>query len=265
MGTITVARFVVGLLPLQGSRQRTLCAHANYTLVADPRWGMPDGRDLPALLLCSDAAQKKIRRVTVSKNVSRKSLMRVATLKIERHRGQLTQSIPVAERWDDEGIILSPAFVALCADSTYGELPFEQLLELPPGAIALAMALATSSSTSIAIGELATLIGSRNANRASAWQQLRGWLGKLAKILPKWAYDAVQKVLFRQANYVPRRPAKARGTGENESEHLRLVAYRSKQHHNKRQPERSSDAGELRPFSIAFCNPLKRDNQGNSS
>ncbi|MCG8417106.1 MAG: hypothetical protein MJE77_04075, partial [Proteobacteria bacterium] len=85
------------------------------------------------------------------------------------------------------------------------------------------------------------------------------------KILPKWAYDAVQKVLFRQANYVPRRPAKARGTGENESEHLRLVAYRSKQHHNKRRPERSSDAGELRPFSIAFCNPLKRDNQGNSS
>ncbi|MCG8420877.1 MAG: hypothetical protein MJE77_23395, partial [Proteobacteria bacterium] len=160
---------------------------------------MPDGRDLPALLLCSDAAQKKIPRVTASKNVSRKSLMRVASLKIERRRGQLTQSIPVAERWDDEGIILSPAFVALCADSVCGQLPFEDLLELPPGAIALAMALATASSTSIAIGELATLIGPRNANRASAWQQLRGWLGKLAKILPKWAYDAVQKVLFRQA------------------------------------------------------------------
>ena len=216
---------------------------------------MPDGRDLPALLLCSDAAQKKIPRVTAHKNISRQSLMRVATLRIERHCEQLTQSIPVAERWDDEGIVLSSDFVVLCADSASGQLPFEDLIELPPGAIALAMALATASSTSIAIGELAKLIGSRNANRASVWQQVRGWLGKLSKILPKWAYDAVQKVLFRQANYVPCRPAKAQGAGENE------LACRS----DKRWPERSGEVGELGLFSIAFWNPLKRNNQGNSS
>lgn len=150
MDKISIAGFVAGLLPLREKRENKLCVRPDCTLIAHRRWGMPDGRDLLALLLCSDAARKEKPRVTPNKWVSRDSLMRVATLTIERHQNQETQRIPIATRWDDQGVELSADFVGLCAESPRGQLPFDGLAGLPGGAIALAILLITSDASSLA-------------------------------------------------------------------------------------------------------------------
>ena len=199
MDTIRIAGFVAGLLPLQAKRDMQSCKRPQGTLIAHREWGMPDARDLPALLLCSDATWKETPRVVPNQWVSRDSLMRVATLVIERCHGQKTYRISVAESWDDEGVVLSSEFVALRADSGQCRLPLQSLVTLSPGALALIVALSTTEMTSLGHTELARCIGSRNASPTSLRQQLRSWLRLIGKIVPEWTYDSVSKAFFRRA------------------------------------------------------------------
>ena len=205
MISITIARSVLGLLRLQGQRKNCVCELPGCTLVADPRWGMPDARDLLAMLLCSDAATKPIPRVSLTNWVSRESLMRVANVKFELGKAP-TLLVPVASVWDADGFLLSPQFVARCTESPCVEVPLEPLLTLPRGALALAAALRTTTDSSIALPDVLTAIGSRNRNTASAWQQLLRWLGMLGRVVPDWTYDRFSKVLFRLAKRPLRRP-----------------------------------------------------------
>jgi hypothetical protein len=85
---------IVGLLPLRVQRQRQLtCQRGEVELIAAPRYGMPDARDLRALLLCVDAALRGASCVSARPPVSAISLLRIAGLRLHLHRWDALQQV----------------------------------------------------------------------------------------------------------------------------------------------------------------------------
>lgn len=203
-GRVYAVRAIVGLLPLRIPRQQVSTTWRNgYELIADPRYGMPDARDLLALLLCVDAAIRGASRVAVREPVSPASLRRIASVRLHLGQGDHAPVLPIANGWaaNSPSIILTADWCAWVRSAPHSvELPWATLRRVSPGARMLAVALATEEHRSIAMAKLAEQCGCRIAHRRNAHQQVKRWLAELHKVgIDDWALDRDRAVVFRKA------------------------------------------------------------------
>jgi len=203
MSHIAVSGFVVALLPLRIRRRTADFKQPGRTLYAHPDHGMPDGRDLLALLLCSHVAVSGGDEVVANDFVTPASLLRVATLRIELEEDGSRHLIRVARSWQNDRVRLSPEFIERCARSPRGKLPWRKLHEKAPGVIAVAMAIATRPMKSIALSWLMDRTGSGTASQSSRKQQTRRWVRMLPHLgFDDWFFDASRGVVFERARRV---------------------------------------------------------------
>lgn len=195
---------IVGLLPLRVQRQRQLtCQRGEVELIADSRYGMPDARDLRALLLCVDAALRGASCVSARPPVSAISLLRIAGLRLHLHRDAPTPVLAIARQWSSDvpTVVLTARWSAWVRQAPRSaELCWDTLQQVSPGAVALAVALATAERTSISMSRIAAQCGSQAAEQRSANQQVRRWLKDLHRAgLDDWVADRDRAVVFRRA------------------------------------------------------------------
>ncbi|ACY18841.1 hypothetical protein Hoch_6371 [Haliangium ochraceum DSM 14365] len=168
---------------------------------------MPDARDLPALLLCADAAIRGSEAVRPVEAVAADSLTRIAGLRLHIVDADGGYHVPVARRWNSDSVALNPDWCAWIRQTQQiAALDWAKLCALPPGGQALTVALATAPS-SIAASKVAVRCGTQVAERFRMHQQIKRWLKRMeAAGFDEWAFDSVTGVLFRVARIDPAMP-----------------------------------------------------------
>ena len=210
---IHTASFVVGLLPLRFPRWQQLSVQQQgHELIADPRYGMPDARDLLALLLCVDAAIRGKSRMTMRTPVSTASLLRIAGMRLQLSSDARSRLLSVARDCS-----FFPPSIELTADwcawgrlaPRFAALPWTPLQRVTPGAQMLAVALATLERSSIAMDKLAARCGCQASHGRNARQRVKLWLAELYQVgLDAWAIDRDRAVVFRKAQLDGIRPCR---------------------------------------------------------
>ena len=188
---ILVAHFAPMLLPLKRGLEQYRCH--DVRIIPDPEFGMPSRRDLPALLLCVDAALRR-QRVTPRSPVKVKSLRKVAGLRlaVDHHQAlsvlagapvemPSTNIIRIASEFTETDIELSAEWIAFCAAARSCELPWEELTALSPGVLSLAIALATADQDELDLPQIAFRAGGLTSDKHALTRRFKQWFGELSK------------------------------------------------------------------------------------
>lgn len=197
--SVLVSRPFAGLLPVHARRRESrFLTWEGAVWLADAHHGMPNASDLVTLVLCADAAIRGTRElVTAELPVEPSSFVRVAAARMQRSDSPRAPTLPLALEWSPERMTLNPCWCDCVRDAaSTAQLDRDMVMELNPGALALAIILATQS-TPIAAAKLMRRCGSQVTQPFRVRQQAKRWLRELCEAgFRDWGLDSITGVFF---------------------------------------------------------------------